>query len=97
MVKLLLLLLSIEMDEYHISDLPQRFLMAQHYHSSLEEPNLSNVEARLAATRRRNQHLAKEYFTAKYGSTSTYDEFAKHHNMGQVAPASPLSPEELLK
>lgn len=31
------------MDEYHIANLPERFLMTKHYQSSMEEPNLDNV------------------------------------------------------
>lgn len=81
------------MDEYHISDIPQRFIMAQHYSSSLEQPNLQNVEAILTATRRRNHDLAQEYFRSKYGSTEPYDEFTKHHNMGEPIPSSPPTPE----
>lgn len=49
--------------------------MAQHYHSSLDEPNLDNVEAKLYATRRRNHELAQQYFKNKYGSTKQYDNF----------------------
>lgn len=42
------------MDEYHISNLPERFLMTQHYQSSMDQPNLDNVEAKLEAARQRN-------------------------------------------
>jgi hypothetical protein len=38
----LLLILS-NMDEYNISDIPSRFLNAQHFQSSMDQPNLDNV------------------------------------------------------
>lgn len=44
----------IKMDQYYLADSPQKFLMTQHYHSSLDEPNLDNVEAKLYATRQKN-------------------------------------------
>ena len=42
------------MDQYYISDTAQRSLMAQHFHSSLDEPNLDNVEAKLYVARQKN-------------------------------------------
>lgn len=31
------------MDQYFLSDEPSKFLMTQHFHSSMNEPNLDNV------------------------------------------------------
>lgn len=42
------------MDQYYLSNVPERTLMAQHFHSSLDEPNLDNVEAKLYVARQRN-------------------------------------------
>ena len=42
------------MDEYYLSSSPEKFMMAQHYHSSLDAPNIDNVEAKLYATRQKN-------------------------------------------
>ena len=61
------------MDQYYISDTSQKFLMAQHFHSSLDEPNLDNVEAKLYVARQKNHELAMQYFKNKYGSTAMYE------------------------
>jgi hypothetical protein len=58
--------------------------MAQHYHSSLDEPNLENIEAKLYAMRRRNHEFAEQYFKNKHGSTKQYDHFVETHNMGII-------------
>lgn len=42
------------MDEYYLSQSPERLLMAQHYHSSMDTQTLDNVEAKLYATRQKN-------------------------------------------
>lgn len=72
------------MDEYHISNIPQRFLMAQHYQSSMDQPNLQNVEAKLKVARQKNHELALQYFRNKYGSAVAYEDFAMRHNMGEL-------------
>ena len=60
------------MDEYYLSNSPEKYLMAQHYHSSLDQPNLENVEAKLFAARQKNHEMALQYFKNKYGSTAHY-------------------------
>ena len=72
------------MDQYHLSDTSNKFLMAQHFHSSLDQPNLENVEAKLYVARQKNHEMAMQYFKQKYGSTGMYEEFVKTHNLGTI-------------
>jgi hypothetical protein len=49
-------------NQYFIHREPTRTQVAEHYHSTLEQPNLENVESMLAATRQKNYELGAKYF-----------------------------------
>jgi hypothetical protein len=59
---------------------------AQHYHSSLEEPTLDNVEAQLQVARQRNYELALSYFQNKFGSGEAYNQYIATNGLEGLGP-----------